>query len=99
MFLVQKYLPPSSFVPPFLVLEFVACFLENKPDEVTKRLPKKSKTYLNRYNAVEKKPPLTTSRKANGGPVVALFLAEGKTTHYQAIRYHKGGGVWKSKSQ
>jgi hypothetical protein len=39
MFLVQKYLPPSSFVPPFLVLEFVACFLENKPDEVTKRLP------------------------------------------------------------
>jgi hypothetical protein len=51
---------------------------------------KKSKTYLNRYKAVEKKPPLTTSRKANGGPVVALFLAGGQDNTLPIYKISQG---------
>jgi len=43
MFLVQKFLPLSSFVPPFLFFEFVAGFLDNRIEELTKRLPKNYK--------------------------------------------------------
>ena len=40
MSLVQEFLSICSFVPPFSFLGFVAGFLDNKTEELTKRLPK-----------------------------------------------------------
>ena len=79
MFLVRKFLLLSSFVPPILSFEFVAGFLDNRTEELTKRLRKY-------YKMVR----IAQNKKVSGWIITARLLMGETLGHFGEVERRWG---------